>query len=607
MLLLAGTAVAGLLLLLLPALVARAAPYLVADAVAFAATAWVALRCERRLARRPPVTLLDVFRAHASRQPRRLLLRFQDELYTYGDAERRSSRVARALARHPGLRRGQTVAVFLPNGPTYVWTWLALAKLGCAMACLNSNARGRALRHALVDRPPLPSPADLRAAVEEVLPDLRQDGIRVFYLSAESPTPGVEALGPSIEAASDEPLPAHHHADVTPNSKAIYIFTSGTTGLPKAAVITEKKLLLVANMCRLCGVRAEDVVYTALPLYHSAALLIGLGGCLEVGATCVLRAKFSASQFWDDCRRYNVTVIQYVGELMRYLCNTPKRPGERDHSVRLAVGNGLRAEVWKEFLQRFGPITIREFYGATEGNAGFINYTGKIGAVGRANVFLKKFAFFELIRYDVEQDEPIRDERGFCIPVRPGEPGLLVIKITKTTPFHGYAGDPEKTEKKVLRNVLVKGDVFFNSGDLLMMDHEKFLYFQDRVGDTFRPPGRAPELSRSRNGPPWFAGCEGRCGMAAVRLKPGASFEGESLYAHAKECLPSYAAPRFVRLQEALEITGTFKQCKGNLVREGFDPNVIKDPLFFLDEAKKSYVPLSPDVYADILEKRLKL
>ncbi|XP_025914968.1 very long-chain acyl-CoA synthetase-like [Apteryx rowi] len=622
MLLLAGTAAAGLLLLLLPALVARAAPYLVADAVAFAATAWVALRCERRLARRPPVTLLDIFRAHASRQPRRPLLRFQDELYTYGDAERRSSRVARALARHLGLRRGQTVAVFLPNCPTYVWTWLALAKLGCAMACLNSNARGRALRHALAAAKAavmLASP-DLRAAVEEVLPDLRQDGIRVFYLSAESPTPGVEALGPGIEAASDEPLPAHHRADVTPNSKAIYIFTSGTTGLPKAAVITEKKLLLVANMCRLCGVRAEDVVYTALPLYHSAALLIGLGGCLEVGATCVLRAKFSASQFWDDCRRYNVTVIQYVGELMRYLCNTPKRPGERDHSVRLAVGNGLRAEVWKEFLQRFGPVTIREFYGATEGNAGFINYTGKIGAVGRANVFLKKFAFFELIRYDVERDEPIRDERGFCIPVRPGEPGLLVIKITKTTPFHGYAGDPEKTEKKVLRNVLVKGDVFFNSGDLLMMDHEKFLYFQDRVGDTFRWKGEnvaTTEVEGTLATVDFIQeinvygvsvpGCEGRCGMAAVRLKPGASFEGESLYAHAKECLPSYAAPRFVRLQEALEITGTFKQCKGNLVREGFDPNVIKDPLFFLDEAKKSYVPLSPDVYADILEKRLKL
>ncbi|NWH20501.1 S27A2 synthetase, partial [Grus americana] len=357
------------------------------------------------------------------------------------------------------------------------------------------------------------------------------------------------------------------------------------------------KLMMVANLGRLCGLRPDDIIYTTLPLYHSAGLLIGLGGCFEVGATCVLRAKFSASQFWDDCRRYNISVIQYVGELMRYLCNTPKRDNDREHGVRLALGNGLRAEVWKDFLQRFGPISIWEFYGATEGNAGFINYTGKIGAVGRANMFLKSFAPFELIKYNVEDDEPVRDEQGLCIRVRPGETGLLVIKITKNTPFHGYAGDSQKTEKKVLRDVLVKGDAFFNSGDLLMIDHERFVYFQDRVGDTFRWKGEnvaTTEVEATLAMVNFIQevnvygvsvpGCEGRCGMAAIRLKPGASFEGKDLYAFTGDTLPSYAAPRFVRIQDALEITGTFKQCKGNLVKEGFDLNVIKDPLFFRDD-----------------------
>ncbi|XP_074932340.1 LOW QUALITY PROTEIN: long-chain fatty acid transport protein 5 [Phalacrocorax aristotelis] len=471
----------------------------------------------------------------------------------------------------------------------------------------------------LFPAPPPPHP-ELQAAVEEVLPSLRRDGIRVAYLSAASPTPGVEALLPAIEAASDAPLPAHHRAGITANSKAIYIYTSGTTGLPKAAVITEMKLMMVANLSRLCGLRPDDVIYTTLPLYHSAGLLIGVGGCLEVGATCVLRAKFSASQFWDDCRRYDVSVIQYVGELMRYLCNTPKRADDREHGVRLALGNGLRAEVWKEFLHRFGPIAIWEFYGATEGNAGFINYTGKIGAVGRANVFVKSFAPFELIKYNVEEDEPIRDERGLCIRAHPGETGLLVIKITKNTPFHGYAGDSQKTEKKVLRNVLVKGDTFFNSGDLLMIDHERFVYFQDRVGDTFRWKGEnvaTTEVEATLAMVDFIQevnvygvsvpGCEGRCGMAAIRLKAGATFEGENLYAFTGDTLPSYAAPRFVRIQDALEITGTFKQCKGNLVKEGFDPNLIKDPLFFRDDKVKSYVPLSPDIYAAILAMKLNL
>ncbi|KAI6060114.1 Very long-chain acyl-CoA synthetase [Aix galericulata] len=593
------------------------------------------------------VVTAAVFQEHARRQPHRPLLLFQDEVHTYRDVERRSSRAARVFSQRLGLQPGRTVAVFLPNEPTYVWTWLALAKLGCSMACLNYNVRGQALLHALAAAQAtfVLASTELRDALEEVLPDLQRDGIKVFYLSSASPTPGVEALLPAIEAASDEPLPGHHRAGITANSKAIYIYTSGTTGLPKAAVITELKLMMVASLGRICGVRGTDHIYTTLPLYHSAGLLIGVGGCLEIGATCVLRSKFSASQFWDDCRRYNVTVIQYVGELMRYLCNAPKvrpeihprggrdatgrvlrwfLPSQRDndqkHGVRLAVGNGLRAEVWKEFLQRFGPISIWEFYGATEGNAGFINYTGKIGAVGRANPFLKSFAPFELIKYNVEQDEPVRDERGLCIRVRPGETGLLVIKITKNTPFYGYAGDSKKTEKKILRDVLAKGDTFFNSGDLLMMDHEKFVYFQDRVGDTFRWKGEnvaTTEVEATLAMVNFIQevnvygvsvpGCEGKCGMAAIRLKPGTSFEGENLYAFTKETLPSYAAPRFVRIQEALEITGTFKQCKGNLVREGFDPNVIKDPLFFRDEKKKSYVPMSADVYAAIQEAKINL
>uniref|UniRef100_A0A8C3N5M1 long-chain-fatty-acid--CoA ligase n=1 Tax=Geospiza parvula TaxID=87175 RepID=A0A8C3N5M1_GEOPR len=590
-------ALLAVLLALVPlATAARLVPFLWQDLAFFGTMARSALRCRRRMATKPATTLLDVFRQHARLRPRHPLLLFQDQVLTFEDVERRSNRAA------------WTVAVFLPNEPAYLWTWLALAKLGCPMACLNCNVRGRALR-AQVPRwahPVSVCPAELREAVEEVLPELRRAGIAVFYLSEASPTAGVEALLPHIEASPEEPPPAGHRAGVTPETKAMYIYTSGTTGLPKAAVITEMKMMMVASLARICGLRPDDVVYTTLPLYHSAGLLVGLGGCLDVGATCVLRSKFSASQFWPDCRRYNVSVIQYVGELMRYLCNTPKRADDRDHGVRMALGNGMRAEVWKEFLRRFGPVAVWEFYGATEGNAGFINYTGKVGAVGRANRFIKLFAPFELIRYNVEQDEPVRDQRGLCIPAKPGETGLLVVKITKNTPFHGYAGDAQKTQKKILRDVLAKGDAFFNSGDLLMMDTERFVYFQDRVGDTFRWKGEnvATTEVEATLGLVSFIqevnvygvavpGCEGRCGMAAVRLKDGAAFDGDQLFAFTQDTLPAYAAPRFIRIQEALEVTGTFKQCKNRLVQEGFDPNLIRDQLFLRDAARRSYVPLS--------------
>ncbi|XP_074387845.1 long-chain fatty acid transport protein 5 isoform X1 [Zonotrichia albicollis] len=618
----AVAALLAVLLALLPLVTARLAPFLWQDLAFFCTMARASLRCRRRVAARPPTTLLDVFRQHVRLRPRHPLLLFQDQVLTFEDVERRSNRAAWALQRRAGLRPGRTVAVFLPNEPAYLWTWLALAKLGCPMACLNCNVRGRALRHALeaAEATVMLASPELREAVEEVLPELRRAGTAVFYLSAASPTAGVEALLPHVESAPEEPPPAGHRAGVSADSKAMFIYTSGTTGLPKAAVITELKMMMVASLARICGLRPDDVVYTTLPLYHSAGLLVGLGGCLDVGATCVLRSKFSASHFWPDCRRYNVSVIQYVGELMRYLCNAPQSADDRQHGVRMALGNGLRAEVWRQFLRRFGPVAVWEFYGATEGNAGFINYTGKVGAVGRANPFIKLFAPFELIRYNVERDEPERDHRGLCIPTKAGETGLLVIKITKSAPFHGYAGDAQKTQKKILRDVLAKGDAFFNSGDLLVMDAQGFVYFQDRVGDTFRWKGEnvaTTEVEATLALVSFIQevnvygvavpGCEGRCGMAAVRLRDGAAFDGEQLFAFTQETLPAYAAPRFVRIQDALQVTGTFKQCKTQLVQEGFDPGAVGDRLFVRDAARRSYVPLGRAAFRDIQQGRLPL
>uniref|UniRef100_A0A8C9FGV2 Long-chain-fatty-acid--CoA ligase n=1 Tax=Pavo cristatus TaxID=9049 RepID=A0A8C9FGV2_PAVCR len=251
------------------------------------------------------------------------------------------------------------------------------------------------------------------------------------------------------------------------------------TGLPKAAVISHMQVLKGAAGLWAFGATAEDIIYITLPLYHSAASLLGIGGCIELGATCVLRKKFSASQFWSDCKKYNVTVIQYIGELCRYLCSQPVK----NHKVRLAVGNGVRNDVWREFLDRFGAVKICEFYGATEGNICFMNHTGKIGSVGRTNFFYKVTTYILLCKMEKRSE---RDRRGCCVSQEPLRAGLLISQVNAKNPFFGYAGNKRHTEKKLLSEVFKKGDLYFNTGDLMVQDHENFLYFWDRIGDTFR-------------------------------------------------------------------------------------------------------------------------
>ncbi|XP_015281339.1 PREDICTED: very long-chain acyl-CoA synthetase isoform X2 [Gekko japonicus] len=562
-----STALAGLLLL--PLLVSLACSYFFQDLGFFLRLVQVSQRARRAGARVPPRTLLEVFRRRARRTPGKALLLYRDEVHTYEQVDRRSNQAARALREGAGLRQGDAAALFLGNQPAYVWLWLGCAKLGCSLACLNCNIRARSLVHCFQcsGAKVLLADPELKTAIEEVLPTLKEENVAVYYLSRTSDTEGVDSFLDKVDASSDEPIPPSWRSNVTFKSPALYIYTSGTTG-----------------------------------------------------ATLALRSKFSASQFWDDCRKYNVTVIQYIGEVLRYLCNVPKKDSDRDHRVRIALGNGLRADVWREFIRRFGNIRIYEFYAATEGNVGFVNYTGKIGAVGRLNYFHKKIMCYEVIKYDVEKDEPVRDENGYCIKVPRGEVGLLVCKITRFAPFSGYVGAKSQTEKKKLRDVFQKGDVYFNSGDLLMIDHDNFIYFHDRVGDTFRWKGENVATTEVADilgllefieevnvyGVP-VPGHEGRIGMASIRLKEGCEFAGGRIYRHIADFLPTYARPYFVRIQDAIEITGTFKYRKVQLAEEGFNPEVIKDAMYFLEDKEKSYVPLTTDIYNSICNNSRKL
>ncbi|XP_041918154.1 very long-chain acyl-CoA synthetase isoform X3 [Alosa sapidissima] len=461
---------------------------------------------------------------------------------------------------------------------------------------------------------------DLEDALTEIKTALEEKGVRVFIMTKECNTPQFISFTDKVESASDLPVCRSLRSQITFKSPAVYIYTSGTTGLPKAAMVSQTRLLAALAVLASNGVTAGDVIYLNLPLYHTAGFLIGFIGTIETGSSIVLRRKFSASQFWDECRKYNVTVIQYIGEVIRYLCNTPKKQNDKDHKVRLAIGNGLRTDVWRKFLNRFGNIQIREFYASTEGNVGFVNYIGKIGAIGRVNLFHKTLFPYALIKYDTERDEPMRNAKGLCIKAPKGETGLLVSKITDIAPFVGYANNQQQTEKKRLRNVFKNGDLYFNSGDLLRIDSENFIYFQDRVGDTFRWKGEnvaTTEVSdivtmidfveEANVYGVQVPGHEGRIGMAAITITKGKELDCKNMFSHVASYLPAYAQPRFIRIQNCVEVTGTFKQMKKTLVEEGFNPTLVTDPLFFLDDKDKSYVPMTEDIFQAIVCGNIKL
>ncbi|XP_073687593.1 long-chain fatty acid transport protein 2 [Garra rufa] len=614
------TLLAGLALL--PALLKTFFPYFFQDCVYMYRALGFGILLNVYKRKTPFYSIVDSFLEAVKKHPQKAFIHFEGKTHSYEEVDKESNKVANALRSEAGLKEGDTVALFLGNEPRFVWTWLGLAKLGCPAALLNFNIRSKSLLHCFscCGANVLIAAAELRDAIEEILPALKEKGITVYLLSDECTTDGIQCIGQAIAKASDKPLSPSLRSNVRIRSTALYIYTSGTTGLPKAAYVTHERVWASSFIQGVCGVTSEDIFYINLPLYHSAGFLIGLAGSIQRGNTVVLRRKFSASQFWDDCRKYNITVMQYIGETLRYLCNTPKKDNDQDHKVRIAIGNGVRADVWKEFLNRFGRIHVRELYAATEGNVGFINYTDKVGVVGRINILSKVFFPFSIIKFDIEKEEPVRNAEGLCIPVQTDEVGLLVGKITKHTPFVGYAGNKQQTEKKRLSDVFVKGDLYFNSGDLLRIDHDKFVYFHDRVGDTFRWKGENVAttevadiltmvdcIEEANVYGVKVEGHEGRIGMAAVKLKEGRELDCVNTCSVVANYLPVYARPRFIRIQNSLEVTGTFKMKKVKLVEEGFDPTLIEDPLYFLDLTQKKYIPLTQEIHKSIMSQDIKL
>jgi len=452
-----------------------------------------------------------------------VFIKFGDERLTYREANETVNRYAAVLAAK-GVGHGDVVGIMLRNSPQSVLLMLAAVKCGAVAGMINFHQRGEVLKHSfgLLE-------AKVVVAEVDLIDEITESGADTSGLLTVDEVITMSATAPTTNPATTEAVLA--------KDKAFYIFTSGTTGMPKASVMTHYRWLRALAGFGGLGLRlnSSDTLYCCLPLYHNNALTVALSSVLNSGAALALGKSFSASKFWDDVIRYDATAFVYIGEICGYLLNQPEKPTDRQHKVRVICGNGLRPAIWDEFTERFGIKRVCEFYAASEGNTAFVNVFNIDKTTG---ICPSPIAFVE---YDHDTGEPKRGPDGRVHKVENGEPGLLLSKVSNFQPFDGYT-DKEATEKKLVRDAFKEGDVWFNTGDLMRAQGFGHAAFTDRLGDTFRWKGENvatteveaaisthPQIEEATVFGVEVPGAGGRAGMAAIQLKNGDELDGKAL------------------------------------------------------------------------------
>ncbi len=514
-----------------------------------------------------------------------------------------------------GLKKGDVVAVFIENRPELLAVTTGLAKIGVVCAMVNTSQTGKVLTHSInLVKPKMAIiGAELVESFSEVRADLTIAADRVYWMADQDTLQDAGNAPETFRNLAVELQSAPSYNPPTTNNVyysdgLYYIYTSGTTGMPKAAIFSHGRWMKAYGVFgSVMDLKKNDIMYCTLPLYHATGMVVCWGAAIYGASGFAIRRKFSAREFWEDVRRFNASAIGYVGELCRYLMEVPAKAEDRAHRVTKMVGNGMRPNIWGPFKQRYGVDEVYELYASSEGNIGFNNIFNFDNTVGFSPLP------YAIVKYDKEQEKPVRGADGFMIKAAKGEPGLLVGKITERTPFDGYT-DAAKNEACILHDVFEKGDRYFNTGDLVRDIGFRHAQFVDRLGDTFRWKGENVSTTEVENlvcSYPSIAeavvyGVEipntnGRAGMAAITPHEGIDIDYAHLLEHLRKEMPPYAVPVFLRQQQKMETTGTFKYQKNNLKKEGFDPHQShKEPLFVWLPGTDHYQPLTPEIWENI-------
>ena len=540
------------------------------------------------------------------------------ECLTYRQLSQRTNRYAR-WALDQGITKGEVVGLLMTNRPEYLATWLGITKIGGVVALLNTNLSGQSLAHCIdvVSPKHFIVAAELAEQFRTAVPHL--SNTPVLWAHGEQYLDGHE-YGPRIDLAieqkSGESLRKDERRSLDIEDRALYIYTSGTTGLPKAANISHARVMQWGHwFAGMTSAQPTDRLYNCLPMYHSVGGVLAPGAILAAGGALVIRERFSASKFWSDVIHWDCSMFQYIGELCRYLLHAAPSASETGHRIRMACGNGLAPEVWDRFKNRFCIPQILEFYAATEGGVSLFNVEGKRGAIGHVPSYLAHRFSPALVKFDVDLGEPVRNAQGFCIRSAPNEPGEALSKVVHDSSnvgsrFEGYT-NPGASERKILRDVFAPGDSWVRTGDLMRKDEQGYFYFVDRIGDTFRWKGENvstcevaeavcafPGVHHANVYGVKVPGAEGRAGMATLAGEE--NLDLAEFRRHLINRLPPYARPLFLRIRTNMDLTGTLKYAKTDLVRQGFDPVASNDVVYFDHLESGGFTKLDQALYERI-------
>lgn len=566
--------------------------------------------------------------ANAAKYPNDTALICEGEDVSWTELNQRANRIARTLEQR-GIVKDDCVSLFMQNRIEFIVCMLGIQKLGATVGMINTNLTKQQLTHCinLIESKKCIFGEELVEPLQEIRADLNlADGedylfVRDPQMNGTPPPNWSVVIDSKDDSENDTNLPVTN--TITMGDRALYIFTSGTTGLPKAAIVSNRRIIPNGSLAAeaLFRISHEDRMYNCLPLYHATGLIVGLTSAFSVGASSVIRRKLSISAFWDDIRKNNCTCFIYIGEFIRYLMSRPPHKDDAVNPIRTIAGNGLRPDIWHAFKERFGIERIGELYGASEGNGSFANIFNKDCTVGMGISPVK------LVKYNVAEDEIERDANGSCIEISDEEsPGLLLIEINENAKFDGYTSK-DASEKKMVRNAFESGDVYFNTGDLMKTVDvgfawgQKHYQFVDRIGDTFR--WKSENVSTNEIGElindfddiiftnvygVEIPGADGRAGMAAIVLKEGVDLKALDLQAlsdHVVHNLPSYSRPIFIRVLKELPTTTTHKLQKNELRDNAYHLDKVTDDLLVMKPGTSCYTRLDSDFYDQIVSRNV--